>query len=194
MPDLPISGLPTSDPLDGSELFVLVQDGITKQATLDSIHDYNQYGVFQTNQTLSGSASTAYPFVIDTTDEANGISITNGLDGRPSKITFSKAGVFNIQFSAQIQQGSGGEAIIDIWFRNNDVDVDETCTRLNVGSNKFDVAAWNFVKTFNAGDKCELVWKSNQSSTTFPYLLSGSGSPPAPVTIPALIVTVTHVV
>jgi hypothetical protein len=37
MPNLPISQLPTSDPLDGTELFAIVQDGVTKQTTLDSI-------------------------------------------------------------------------------------------------------------------------------------------------------------
>jgi hypothetical protein len=37
MPNLPISQLPTSDPLTGEELFAIVQDGITKQTTLDSI-------------------------------------------------------------------------------------------------------------------------------------------------------------
>lgn len=193
MPDLPISGLPAAGSLDGSELFVLVQGAVTKKATLDAIHQYNDYGVFQTNQTLSGSASTPHAFVIDTVDEASGITIANGLDGRPSKITFSTSGVYDIQFSAQVRTGAGGEAAIDIWFANNDVNIPESCTRLNVGANKYAVAAWNFMKTFNAGDQCQIYWQSDQSTTTFPYIDSGSGVPPAPVTIPALIVTVSHV-
>lgn len=194
MPDLPISGLPTAGTLTGAELFAVVQGGVTKQDTLDNIHTYNlNYGVFQTNQTLSGSAATPYAFVIDTTDESNGVSITNGLDGRPSKITFSRQGTFNIQFSAQIQTGAGGEAIIDIWFKNNDNNIPESGTRLNVAANKFAVAAWNFVKTFNAGDKCEIFWQSSESTTQFPFIAAGAGSPAAPVAIPALIVTVTHV-
>ncbi len=40
MPDLPISGLPTSNTLDGSELFAIVQGAITKQATLDNVKNY----------------------------------------------------------------------------------------------------------------------------------------------------------
>jgi hypothetical protein len=40
MPDLPISGLPTSNTLDGSELFAVVQGAITKQATLDNVKNY----------------------------------------------------------------------------------------------------------------------------------------------------------
>jgi len=40
MPDLPISGLPTNNPLDGSELFAVVQSAITKQATLENVKNY----------------------------------------------------------------------------------------------------------------------------------------------------------
>ena len=40
MPNLPISGLPASSTLDGSELFADVQGGITKYTTLDDIANY----------------------------------------------------------------------------------------------------------------------------------------------------------
>ena len=48
MPNLPISQLPSPNPLTGSELFAIVQDGITKQATLDNIiyTQGNNYGLF----------------------------------------------------------------------------------------------------------------------------------------------------
>jgi len=48
MPNLPISQLPTSDALTGSELFAIVQDGVTKQTTLDSITyaPGSNYGLF----------------------------------------------------------------------------------------------------------------------------------------------------
>jgi len=40
MPDLPISGLPNHDALDGSELFAIVQSSITKHADLEDIRRY----------------------------------------------------------------------------------------------------------------------------------------------------------
>ena len=48
MPNLPISQLPTASALTGPELFAIVQDGITKQATLDNITyaPGNSYGLF----------------------------------------------------------------------------------------------------------------------------------------------------
>jgi len=40
MPDLPISGLPEHSSLDGSELFAIVQSGITKYADLVDVKNY----------------------------------------------------------------------------------------------------------------------------------------------------------
>ena len=41
MPNLPISGLSTASPLDGSELFAVVQGGVTTQATVQDILNAN---------------------------------------------------------------------------------------------------------------------------------------------------------
>jgi len=53
MPNLPISQLPAAGSLTGTELFAVVQDGVTKYTTLDSITfiQGNNYGLF--NQTGS---------------------------------------------------------------------------------------------------------------------------------------------
>jgi len=53
MPDLPISGLPAASTLDGSELYAIVQGGITKSTTLASMiySPGSSYGLF--NQTGS---------------------------------------------------------------------------------------------------------------------------------------------
>lgn len=58
MPNLPISQLPSSNPLTGPELFAIVQDGITKQTDLSSIFTFssNNYGLF--NQTGSSTVIT----------------------------------------------------------------------------------------------------------------------------------------
>ena len=38
MPNLPISQLPAGNPLDGTELFAIVQDGVTKYTTVQNIN------------------------------------------------------------------------------------------------------------------------------------------------------------
>lgn len=64
MPNLPISLLPQSGPLQGDELFVTVQDGVTKYTTANSLTYLpgNNYGLFtQTESSIpvEGSAITA---------------------------------------------------------------------------------------------------------------------------------------
>lgn len=184
MPNLPISQLPAAGTLDGTELVPLVQSGITKYNTVDNIRFHNSnYGAFQTNQTLSGSANVSQSFKIDTTDESNGVSITND-----SRLTFAHSGTYDIQFSSQIAQGSQ-KALIYIWFKQNGQNIPESNTAVNVNANDYAVASWNFMKSVNAGDYIELWWMSNQSTTTFPYFDPGNGMP----LVPALIVTVTQV-
>jgi len=58
MPNLPISQLPAAGTLTGTELFVTVQDGITKQTTLNSLYTSlsSNYGLF--NQTGSSTPIT----------------------------------------------------------------------------------------------------------------------------------------
>ena len=55
MPNLPISGLPAGSALDGTELFAIVQDGVTKYTTAQNINyvTSNNYGLF--NQTGSSA-------------------------------------------------------------------------------------------------------------------------------------------
>ena len=83
MPNLPISQLPSSDPLDGTELFAIVQDGITKQATLSSVATSltSNYGLFaQTANSTPVTATTTESTLINggvgtLSVPANGFSI-----------------------------------------------------------------------------------------------------------------------
>ena len=61
MPNLPISQLPAAAPLTGSELFAIVQEGVTKQVSLSSVVTSlsTNYGLFnQTGSSAPVSGST----------------------------------------------------------------------------------------------------------------------------------------
>jgi hypothetical protein len=89
MPNLPISQLPSSDPLDGAELFAIVQDGITKQATLSSVATSltSNYGLFaQTANSTPVTATTTESTLINggvgtLSVPANGFSIGDSFRG-----------------------------------------------------------------------------------------------------------------
>ena len=86
-------------------------------------------------------ANTATPMLFHTTDLSSDISIVSN-----SFITPVNSGVYNIQFSAQIQRTTGGSsATIDIWLRAGGVNVPNSNTSVNVQANAgYLVASWNF--------------------------------------------------
>lgn len=54
---------------------------------------------------------------------ANGVSVVSG-----SRITLANAGIYNIQFSAQIDKSDAGNDDIDIWLAKNGANVSWTNT------------------------------------------------------------------
>lgn len=205
MPNLPISQLPPAGTLTGPELFVTVQDGITKQITYSNLTsnfittsqtgsfyttgNFGFYGAFcstssQTNPTPNISRS----MQLETTEISNGVSIVSS-----SRITVANPGVYNLQFSAQLEKTDNGADTVYIWFKKNGTNVPRSNTAVDVlkqagGSGKF-VAAWNYIDTFNANDYIEIIWQSddiNMLLATDP----ASGNYPS---IPSVIATLTQV-
>jgi hypothetical protein len=139
-----------------------------------------------TTQTASATTD-ANPMRFTTTEEALGVSIVSG-----SRITFAYDGVYNIQFSAQIDKSSGGASEIDIWFAETGSNIPRSNTAFFVqGSNARSVAALNFVRTFTSGSYAEIYWQTDNTDVRLLYATSAS-SPDRPE-IPSAILTVTQV-
>ena len=196
MPNLPISQLPAANSLTGAEIFPLVQDGITKQTTFDTIvsgsYEANSYylSAYHTDSIyMTGSAYTIYPMVYNTTDLANGISISGSNN---DKIKFYNNGVYDIQFSAQIDKTNSSNQKLYIWLSKNGTNVAYSNTAVAVfgGSNEESVAAWNFYVRASAGDYYQLLMATTDSNIIIQADPSPSGSIPA---IPSIILTVGRV-
>ncbi len=148
------------------------------------------YGSFYdtTIQSNTGGGNTGIAMTYNTTAEANGISIVDS-----SKITFQHGGVYNIQFSAQFDKTDSGTDEVNVWLRQNGIDVPYTDTRLTSYNNndKF-VAAWNFMQSFSAGDYAQLIWVSSDTSMRI-YAESPLLVAPYSPGIPSVILTVQQV-
>jgi hypothetical protein len=142
------------------------------------------YGVFS-DSTTQTNFSTARPLTYNTTEATNGVHL-----GIPSsRIYFDATGVYNIQFSAQMDLASGGQEQITIWFRRNGTNIPRSATYVTIkNTNEFQVPAWNFVDTFQAEDYVEIMVLSDGAHARFPAY--PSNAVPA---IPSIIVTVTQV-
>lgn len=129
---------------------------------VESVIPTNVYGSFYdvTTQTNALGQVKAIELGVTDTSATNGFSITNNALGRPTRITCTQAGVYNLAFSAQLVKGGGGSpAQIDIWFRVNGIDIPNSNTGITMRSNGDKiVAAWNFFVSLTAGQYVEIMW------------------------------------
>jgi hypothetical protein len=155
------------------------------------------YGAFSSYVDQTADSTTEdYPFRFEQTDESNGVSITQGTDGFPSRITFAAAGTYNIQFSAQFQNTDNSAHDVQIWLRKNEVDVTGSTGFVSVparhaGADGHSITGWNFVFTAAANDYYEFYWQTDDpavSIVTYP----GGTTPTTPSTA-SLVLTVTQV-
>jgi len=144
------------------------------------------YGSFYDTTTQNAVGVNTYqPVTINTTDISNQVSIANS-----SHIVVANSGIYNIQFSLQIDKSQGSQAHVYIWLKKNGVDVPNSATELAVqGTNSEVVAAWNFVVSASANDYYELMWSSTDDHIQI-KARTASGVVPA---IPSIILTVVSV-
>lgn len=145
-----------------------------------------RYGTFYDTTTQTAAAiNTAYPLTFNTTDLSFGVR-----RGTPtSRIYVDSEGVYNFQFSLQLDKVSGGVGLFYLWARINGVNQTNSATQIRIqGNNAETVAAWNFVYKMNAGDYFELVWSVDTIDIT---IQAFAAAPPVPG-IPSAILTVTN--
>ena len=144
------------------------------------------YGNFfdTTTQTIVG-VNTHQPVRLNTTDLSNQVSIANS-----SHIVVANSGVYNIQFSLQIDKTQGSQAHVYIWLKKNGVDVPNSASEVSVqGTLSETIAAWNFVVASNANDYYELMWSATDSHIR----LKAVGASAVVPAIPSVIVSVVSV-
>lgn len=181
-------GVPATVNVGCSAIFFAVTNGSWQE-----LQGYNSavpilhYGSFYDDTTQTAAAiNTAYAMTFDHTVEANGVS-----RGSPtSHIVVANTGVYNIQFSAQLDKTSGATGNIYIWLDINGSTVADSGTTIAIqGTAARTVAAWNFVVSLTAGQYFRLMWSTDDTGIR---LLHNTAVSPCPA-IPSVILTVTQV-
>lgn len=149
------------------------------------------YGGFSDTTTQSGSANTAYSIKFNTTDLANGFSIVSG-----SRITAQYTGIYNLQFSAQLDNQSNTNEVVDIWVAITGSNVPNSNTTVSINKAQAGnigklVAAWNYMIPLSASQYVELKWNTHGGNIIL--LATGSASNPTRPATPSVIATITQV-
>jgi hypothetical protein len=151
------------------------------------------YGSFIDTTTQTAAViNTAYPVKLGVTELSNGVSIVNNLSGNPTRITIANAGIYNIQFSLQLEKtGGSGNMTTDIWLRKNGVNIPNTTGKVVLtGSANASptIAAWNYVIDASSNDYFELMWATSNVNVE---IVKNAAIAPHPL-VPSAILTVTQ--
>lgn len=109
--------------------------------------------------------------------------------GQPtSRVYVGETGVYNIQFSTQLDKTSGASAqSVYIWLRVNGTNVANSASQVTLKDTTAElVAAWNFIVTLETEDYFELAWASPDVDMQLKAVSSDAGPPVIPTTVPAI--------
>jgi hypothetical protein len=151
------------------------------------------HGAFQdsTNQ-VAANTTTAYPVTFNTTDFANGVTMASG-----SRITVADAGIWNLQFSIQLKNTTNDGQDVDIWFRKNGTNIDNSNSRFHPpprkgsGNPSHIIAALNFFVSMNSNDYVEIMWRTENTGVSIEAF--GTSASPTRPAVPSAIVTMSFV-
>jgi len=168
---------------------------VTVSATLSGSTSFNtatgSYGSFYDTTTQTnpvGNVPRSMSF--NSTDITNGVSISGSTNPFNTYIKTTNAGVYDIQFSAQLDKTDFGTDEIVIWLRKNGIDLTDTATSVTLaGNNAKNVAAWNWFVSSAAGDYYQVIWYSPDTNVRLFAEVAGGGHPG----VPSVILTVNRV-
>jgi len=155
-------------------------------------------GTLDVGQTISGTGVTAGTKIVAfgtgsggigtyTVDISQTVASTTINATKASRVQVTAAGVYNYQFSAQIDSTSGGDHIIYIWIRKNGTDVTDSASQVRLKGNDSElVAAWNWLINLAANDYVELMYSVDDTGI---QILAVAAASPVPG-IPSVILTV----
>lgn len=151
------------------------------------------YGCFYSTATQPVlGANTITPVTVNNTYEAANVEIYGGA-GTSSRIRILNGGVYNIQFSVQMNLSSGTQPQEgDFWFRIDGTDIPWSNSKQTIqGKDNHHIFSLNFVSTFTSGQYFELMMNSPNQF----LILEGIGTSTGPTRpqTPSVIFTVTKV-
>ncbi len=157
-------------------------------------------GVLDIGQVVSGTGVTAGTRIVAfgsgsggtgtyTVDVSQSVASTAMTATKQSRVYVDTEGVYDFQFSIQLDKTSGGVGLINIWARVNGADVANSCSRIRIQGNDAEaVAAWNFILKLGPTDYFELMYSVDTVDIELKNFAASATHP----AVPSLILTVTN--
>jgi hypothetical protein len=151
------------------------------------------YGAFSSTQTQIGLRNSILSMSFNTTDiEGSGISLLDS-----TKISVENTGIYNLQFSAQLDRSTSGTNIVTIWFAYTGSSITNSATDVTItggaAANPL-VASWNYILPMSASSYVEIYWSHNDNADDDIELKAvGVRANPTRPAVPSVIATLTQI-
>jgi hypothetical protein len=147
-----------------------------------------RYGQFlDTTTQTAAAANTAYAITFNTAETWNrGVFLRSP---STSEVAVDTEGLYDFQFSVQIDKTSGGAARFWIWFRLNGADVANSASEIQIQGNDAEIfSSANLFLDLKAGDYVQMMWAVSDTSVQIQYIASAAFRP----AVPSIILTVSN--
>jgi hypothetical protein len=141
--------------------------------------------IYSTSSDAINIANSVFTASFTTVDFSNDISLISG-----SQLTPTYPGVYDIQFSAQLDKTNSSNTTVYIWISRNGIEIPDSNTSIALfgGSNEAAVASWNWFVTASVGDYFSINYGATGTNAIIPYVTGTLGP-----NIPSWIVTMNAV-
>lgn len=139
------------------------------------------YGAFYSTTNFTPAATTPTALTYNNTQYSSGVSI-----GTPtSRVVIATAGIYNVQFSIQLENSSATIDDCVIWMKVNGTNVTDSAGWIYVPAkhgavNGQLIATWNYFYQFAANDYFELYFMNTAGTTGATTVAAGATYPESP--------------
>jgi hypothetical protein len=150
------------------------------------------YGSFNSTQDQTiANTTTAYAMTYNVTDFSDGVSLSNN-----SRLVAGFSGVYNLQFSAQLNNANVQIQDASIWFRKNGTDIANSNSEFSIpnshgGLDGRLIASLNFYVDLAKDQYVEIIWSASSTDVSLQHIATQS-SPTRPAT-PSVIATMHYI-
>ena len=141
----------------------------------------NPYGAFSDFTDQTATANTANLVTLSVTDFSNQVTISS------SKITVQNAGIYDLQFSVQVENNSNAPQDVFFWLKQNGTDIVGSTGKVGLPARKspgdpfHDIKGWNYFLSMAANDYVEIYWSTTSADVSI-QTYAASASPTKPST------------
>jgi len=136
------------------------------------------YGAFSDFTDQTTTANTATLMALDTTDFSNDVTLDTG-----SKITVANAGIYNLQFSVQLQNLDNAPQDVFIWLKQNGTDIPGSTGYVSIparksasaGEEAHQITGWNYFVSLAEDDYIEIYWSATLDTVTIQFYPANTG-------------------